>query len=225
MLIYGKQTVLYLAQHHPERIATLYVAKDLDKKLYNRLMRQAFELKRTKPEFIQSLCKSGNHQGFAADVSNFTFETHNTLKNMNRIVVLAGLTDMGNIGAIIRSAYALGVEALIIAGIKQVQTEALARTSSGALFDMPVIHEPNLMDLPNRLKQYGFTLYGATMDGEDIRKVEVSQKQALFMGNESEGLSNRLEKSLDKKVSIKMTHSFDSLNVSVATAILIDRMR
>lgn len=225
MLIYGKQTVLYVAEHHPEMMHTLYIAKELDKKLYNQLMRSNFELKRTKPEHIQSLCKSGNHQGFAAEVSDFTFEALASVQPMQKILVLAGLTDMGNIGAIIRSAYALGIEAVIIAGVKQIQIEALARTSSGALFDLPIIHEPQIMDLPNYLKQSGFTTYGAAMAGEDVQSIKVAEKSALFMGNEGEGLSNRLEKSLDKKISIKMTHDFDSLNVSVATAILIDRMR
>ncbi len=225
MLIYGKQTVLYLVDHHPEMIETLYLSKEVDKQLYHKLMKAPFELKRTKPEFVQSLCKSGNHQGFLAEVGSFELSPINMIKEMQNVIVLAGLTDMGNMGAIIRSSYALGVEAVIIAGVKKVQIENLARSSSGALFDLPIIHAPQLNDLPNLLKQFGFTLYGAAMDGEDIRTCSIAQRRVLFVGNEGEGLSKRLEKSLDQKVSISMAHDFDSLNVSVATAILIDRMR
>ena len=90
---------------------------------------------------------------------------------------------------------------------------------------MPLVHVHNLYDVMNELKLDGFTLYGATMDGEDIRNVKTTGKKALFMGSESEGIPSRAEKKLDVKVSIKMENNFDSLNVSVAGAILMDRMR
>lgn len=225
MLVFGKQTVLYLVEHHADRIQTLYIAKELDKKLYNKLMRMDFELKRTKPEHLQKLCKSGNHQGFLAEIEPIDLIALNEFKDLKRIVVLAGLTDIGNMGAIVRTAYALGIDGLIISGIKQVQIEQLARTSSGALFDLPIAHVPNILDLANQLKQYGFTLYGAAMNGMDVRNAVIEPRSALFVGNEGEGLSNKVEAKLDQTLSIRMAHGFDSLNVSVATAILIDRMQ
>ena len=225
MIIYGKQTVLYCIEHFADKINTLYISKDLDKKLYNKIMHNDFEVKRTKPEHAQQLAKSGNHQGFLADIQDIEPLGIAAVKPMNRILVLAGLTDMGNIGAIIRSSFALGVEAIVIAGVQNIQLEQLARSSSGALFSIPIIHEPNLMDIPNTLKQFEFTLYGAAMDGNDVRNEKFDEKTALFVGSEGSGLPTKLENKLDKTVSIAMHHSFDSLNVSVATAILIDRMR
>ncbi|MDH5464013.1 MAG: 23S rRNA (guanosine(2251)-2'-O)-methyltransferase RlmB [Thiovulaceae bacterium] len=225
MLVFGKQTVLYLVEHNPQKIKTLYISKDLDKKLYNKLMRSDFELKRTKPEHIQQLCKNGNHQGFLAEIEPIELHSVNELKHLQRIVVLTGLTDVGNIGAIIRSSYALGIDAVVISGVKHIQLEQLARSSSGAIFDLPIVHASNTLDLANMLKQQEFTLYGASMDGEDIKKSTIEPKFALFVGSEGEGLSQKIESRLDKKVSIKMAHDFDSLNVSVATAILIDRMQ
>ncbi len=225
MLVFGKQTVLYLVEHDPSKIKTLYISKDLDKKLYNKLMRSDFELKRTKPEHIQQLCKNGNHQGFLAEIEPVQLHNTSDLKHLNRVVVLAGLTDVGNIGAIIRSSFALGIEALVISGIKQIPLEQLARSSSGAIFGLPIVHASNTLDLANLLKQQGFTLYGAAMDGQDIKTCQIDTKHALFVGNEGEGLSLKIESRLDKKISIKMAHDFDSLNVSVATAILIDRMQ
>jgi 23S rRNA (guanosine2251-2'-O)-methyltransferase len=63
------------------------------------------------------------------------------------------------------------------------------------------------------------------MNGEDIKGANITYKRALVLGNESEGLPNRVVEKLDYPVSIKMAHGFDSLNVSAAGAILMDRMR
>jgi 23S rRNA (guanosine2251-2'-O)-methyltransferase len=225
MIVYGKQTVLYLLEHHASKIDKVYLSKEVDKDLYHKMMQGKFELIRTKPERMQQMCSSGNHQGFLAEVQEIELAEPNDLKNMNRVVVLAGLTDVGNMGAIIRSSYALGIDALVIGGIKKLNIENIVRSSSGAIFDLPIVHIPNLNDLPNMLKQFEFTLYGAAMQGVDVKSVEFAEKSALFVGSEGEGLSNRLAKMLDTTVSIQMAHNFDSLNVSVATAILIHEMR
>ena len=119
----------------------------------------------------------------------------------------------------------MGVDGIVISGIKSINLEALARSSSGALFDMPVVLYPNTLDLLNELKLSGFKTYGADMDGVDIREVDSNGKKALFMGGEEAGLSKRVLKKLDKIVSIKMERDFESLNVSAACAILCDRMR
>lgn len=225
MIVYGKQTVLYLLKKHPSMIEKIYLSKDVDKELYHEMMQASFELVRTKPERMQQICSSGNHQGFAAEITTMDFIETSELKNMNKIVILSGLTDVGNMGAIIRSAYALGMDALVIGGIKKVHLDNLVRTSSGAIFDLPIAHVPNLNDLPNMLKQFGFTLYGAAMNGDNVKDTKFVDQSALFVGNEGEGLSNRLTKMLDTTVSIEMSHNFDSLNVSVASAILMHEMR
>jgi 23S rRNA (guanosine2251-2'-O)-methyltransferase len=148
-----------------------------------------------------------------------------TFLNKDFILVLSGLTDVGNIGAIVRSAYALGVEGIVICGLKTLPIEPVIRTSTGALYDMPFALVHNIHDVLNDLKTSGFCTYGADMGGTDIRDVELTAKRALVLGSEGEGLTSRIVSKLDKSVSIKMSHKFDSLNVSVAGAILMDRMR
>lgn len=225
MLIFGKQPVYYVLEHYPQRVKTLYLAKELDKKEYSRLMRMGFEIKRIPPNAAQQMSKSGNHQGFLAEVETVETKPLSALSNKEFVVILSGITDVGNIGAIIRSAYALGVDGVIVCGLKQLNLEPVARSSSGALFDMPLVVQNNLYDVLNDLKLAGFALYGAVMEGEDIRKVHFSGKRALVLGNESEGIPQRAQKKLDHPVSIAMAHGFDSLNVSAAGAILMDRMR
>jgi 23S rRNA (guanosine2251-2'-O)-methyltransferase len=113
----------------------------------------------------------------------------------------------------------------VATGVKSLPLEAVARVSTGALFDTPFAIEHNIHNVMNDLKTSGFLLYGADMDGEDVRKMKFEGKRALILGSEGEGISKRIRSKLDTVVSIKMQHAFDSLNVSVAGAILIDRMR
>ena len=225
MIIYGKQPVYYAIERHTNRIKTLYLAKEIDKKEYSALMKRGFEIKRIPEKAAQSMVKGGNHQGFIAEISQVVPYASPFLKSCDFIVVLSSITDMGNIGSLIRSAYALGVQALVISGIKEPNLEAMIRTSSGAALDLPLVIVHNVHDVVHELKQSGFKVYGAVMDGIDVREAEFAPKRVLVLGNEGEGLSGRVQKSLDVGISIPMEHNFDSLNVGVAGAILMERMR
>ncbi len=225
MLIYGKQPVYYLLERHPQKIKTLYLAKEVDKKEYSRLMRMGFEIKRIPANAAQSMSKSGNHQGFLAEIDELELIPLQEVTDKSFVVILSGITDVGNIGAIIRSAYALGIEAVIVSGLKQLALEPVMRSSTGALMDMPVVLHTNLFDVMNELKQSGFELYGAVMDGTDSSTMKFGPKRALVLGSEGEGISNRALAKLDHQITITMAHAFDSLNVSAAGAILMDRMK
>lgn len=225
MLIYGKQPVYYALERHRDRIKTLFLAKEVDKKEYSALMKMGFEVKRIPENAAQSMVKGGNHQGYIAEMSNLVPYASPFLKRCGFVVVLSSITDMGNMGSLVRSAYALGVEALVICGIKEPNLESLIRTSSGAALDLPLVVVHNIHDVMHELKQSGFSLYGATLKGTNVREVSFDPKRALILGSEGEGLSGRVEKGLDYGVSIEMAHDFDSLNVGVAGAILMERMR
>jgi 23S rRNA (guanosine2251-2'-O)-methyltransferase len=225
MLIYAKQPIYYFIDYYPHKIKTLYLARELDKKEYSRLMKLGFEIKRIPNEAAVKMSKNANHQGFLAEVEDYKVHDFKTFLEKDFIVVLAGLTDIGNIGSIIRSAYALGVDAIVACGVKQLPIEPILRTSTGALFDMPFAIEHNIHNVLNDCKMSGFQTYGADMGGIDIREAKIPKKRVLVLGSEGEGLSNRVSSKLDNVVSISMSHDFDSLNVSVAGAILMDRMR
>ena len=225
MLIYAKQPINYIIQNHPSKIKRLYLAKEIDKKEYSRLMKMGFEIKRIPSDAAGAMCKNASHQGILADVEAYELHDYKTFLNYEFVLVLSGLTDVGNIGAIIRTAYALGVDGVIACGVKSLPLEAIIRTSTGALYDTPFAIETNVHNVLNDLKMSGFTTYGADMGGKDIREVAIKPKRALFLGSEGEGLSARVSSKLDEVVSIKMAHAFDSLNVGAAGAILMDRMR
>ena len=225
MLIYAKQPIYYLINKYPQKIKKLYLAKELEKKEYSRLMKIGFEIKRIPNEAAQKMCKNASHQGFLAEVDDIALQPYDFFFDKKFILVLSGVTDIGNIGAIVRSAYALGVNAIIACGVKTLPLEHIARTSTGALYDMPFAIENNIHNVLNDLKMSGFTSYGADMSGQDIRETRIDKKKVLVLGSEGEGLSSRIISKLDCAVSINMKHEFDSLNVSVAAAILMDRMR
>lgn len=225
MLIYGKQTFHYLCQHHSELIEEIYLSKELDKKEFSAIARLNKPILRVDNKKAQSMAKGGNHQGMFAKIQELPFKEFAALKKADFLLLLCGLTDVGNLGAIIRTAYSLGVGGVILGGLKQINLEGVIRTSSGAALDMPMCLQFNILDTVNELKQSGFSCYGADMKGEDIRKGGFESKKVLVLGHEHEGIPNKVLTKMDKIVRIEMEHGFDSLNVNAAAAIMMDRMR
>ena len=216
MIVYGKRVVEYIINKHPDIVKELLIAKKLDKKELNRL--KQFKINFIDNKTAQKISRNGNHQGYFAKIDFIPKEWDIV---GNKILILDNVTDMGNIGAITRTAYALGIDLLIITGIKELKWPQVIRTSAGAAIDMKIITFQNILDLINILKTKGYTLVGADMGGEC--KIE-AKKTALIMGSEGEGLKKKVKEKLDKILSIDMKNDFDSLNVSVAAGILIDRI-
>jgi len=223
MIIYGKQVCLHAIQKHASTIKTVYIAKKgiLPQALFDSLKPK---IKFLEEKWAQKMAKGGNHQGILLEMEPFEQSNLATLKQEGFILVLDNLTDTGNIGAIVRSAYALGADGIVATGVKTLNFSAIARTSSGALLEMPFVIIPNVLDVLNELKQVDFTIYGASMDGEALDKCQFNQKRVLVLGSEGEGLSKRAKSKIDKIISIEMKHEFDSLNVSAAASILLHRM-
>jgi len=224
MIIYGKQVCLHALVNHESAIKTVYIAKKgiLPQKLYDQYRDK---IKFLEDRWAQSMAKGGNHQGLLLEIDEFAQSDLSTMKKSSFVLLLDGLTDTGNIGAIVRTAYALGVDGIIASGVKSLNFAAITRTSSGALFDMPFLIIPNILDVLNELKQVEFEVYGASMDGIALSECEFNSKKVLVMGSEGDGISKRAKAKIDKMVRIEMQREFDSLNVSAAAAIFIDRMR
>lgn len=223
MIIYGKQVCFYALEHKPEAVQTVYVAKRgiLPQALFHQYHDK---IKFLEPKWAQSMAKGGNHQGILVEMSPFEQANFDAIKASRFIIILDGLTDAGNIGAIVRSAYALGADAVIASGVKQLNFAAVTRTSSGALLDMPFMVIESVLNHLNELKQKGFKVYGAAMDGTAVLESRFASRRVLVLGSEGNGLSKKVAAKLDARVSIEMKHAFDSLNVSAAAAILIHAM-
>ncbi len=223
MIIYGKQTSLYALIRHEDKVETIYVnkfsvlPKDLLKKFGSKI-------KTIENRWAQKMAKSGNHQGILVKMQEPIPQSIDSLKKSDFILVLDGLTDVGNIGAIIRTAYAMGVDGVIATGVKQLNIPAIVRTSSGAALDLPPLVLSNPLDLFNELKQLGFKLYGADLDGMALQEAKFEKKRVLVLGSEDRGISKRVKSKLDEVYKIEMKRDFDSLNVNAAAAIFLYRM-
>jgi 23S rRNA (guanosine2251-2'-O)-methyltransferase len=217
MIVYGKRVVEYITQKHPEIIKELLISKKLSKTELKKL--QKFKIKKIDNKLAQKLSKNGNHQGYFAVID---FEEKDYEITGSKILVLDNVTDMGNIGAITRTAYALGIDLLIITGIKELKWDRVIRTSAGAAIDMRIKVFQNILELINILKTKNYKIVGSDTNGKC--KIEKTEKIALIMGSEGEGLSKRVKEKLDEILTIEMKRDFDSLNVSVAAGILIDRI-
>jgi len=223
MIIYGKQVCLYALQKHEAKIETVYVAKKgiLPQPLYEKYREK---IKFLENRWAQAMAKGGNHQGLLVEMSEIAPASLEEIRQGSFLVVLDGLTDAGNIGAITRTAYALGVDGMVATGVKQLPFAAIARTSSGALLDMPFRIQHNILDLLHEFGQIGFTSYGASMEGDAVEEMLFAHKRVLVLGSEDKGISKKVKSKLDRRLSIGMKRDFDSLNVSAAAAILIHRM-
>ena len=223
MIIYGKQVCLHALARYDEKIETVYVAKKgvLPQPVYEQYKSR---IKFLENRWAQAMSKGGNHQGILVEMAESEMASLDQIKQGDFILVLDGLTDVGNIGAITRTAYALGVDAIIATGVKQLNMAAIVRTSAGAMLEMPFMIHSNILDLLNELGQVGFVSYGASMEGEPVEQVEFDSKRILILGSEDKGISKKARSRLDRTLSIDMKRSFDSLNVSAAAAILIHRM-
>jgi len=223
MIIYGKQVCLHALKNYENKIEKVYQTKlsILPKEL---LKKYGSKIKTIENKWAQKMAKGGNHQGIIVELEDIEVPDISSVKKSNFILLLDGLTDVGNIGAIIRTAYALGVEAVVASGVKQLNYEAIARTSSGASLDLIPIVLQNPLDLINELKQLEFKLYGADLDGKPLSNATFQEKRVLVLGSEDRGISKRVKSKLDNVYKIEMAREFDSLNVSAAAAIFIYRM-
>ena len=142
------------------------------------------------------------------------------------VLMLDGITDPHNLGAILRSADQFGVDLVVIPERRSVQAnETVVKVSSGAAQYVPIAVVTNLSRAIGTFKDNGFWVYGADMAGESSYSIEFAGKSVIVMGSEGDGMSQLVRKNCDHIVSIPMRGHIDSLNVSVAAGILLYESR
>ncbi len=223
MIIYGKQLFLHILNKRPQILEEIYLSKECDKKLFSKICGTGKKIIRVDNQKAQSLAHGGNHQGFLANVSEFEFSDIAELKKLNFIAILYGISDVGNIGAIARSAYALGCEGLVVVA-KSINMQGVLRSSSGAAYEIPIAIFEDGLSLLNELKQFGFKIYATASNGKNVKEIKFAGKRALVMGSEGEGIPQKALAKCDECIGIKLKEGWDSLNVSAAFAIICDRM-
>ncbi len=173
-----------------------------------------------------------HHQGLIAFAEVFKYATVDEIlasagarREAPFIVLLDGVTDPHNLGAIIRTAECTGAHGVIIPQHRSVGlTPSAVKASAGAVEHIPVARVTNLNRTIEDLKQAGLWVYALSMDGKDYEKVDFQGGTALVIGAEGEGISRLTAEKCDMAVSLPMLGKLDSLNASVAAGVVMYRV-
>ena len=140
----------------------------------------------------------------------------------DKILILDNIQDPGNLGTIIRSAVAFNMDTIILSeSCVDLYNTKVLRATQGMIFDINILRRDLKMFLP-LLKQGKYKIYGTSVvKGKDIRNVKLSTHFAIIMGNEGNGISNFSKEMCDEFLYIKMNEACESLNVGVATSIIL----
>jgi 23S rRNA (guanosine2251-2'-O)-methyltransferase len=231
--IYGKNSVRELLKTGAS--GTLYINKSLTPDSVSDIVSLAESLSLpvhfTETDLFNRMFDRKKSQGITLKIENpfpglveekQLLEKIDEVDGTMRLLLLDGITDVGNLGAIIRSALLFDVDAVVMPRNNSAPLNAVVLSrSAGAASQMTISYIANLSAFISRLKKKGFWIYGATMDGAPLGDVEFDKRTAIVMGSEHSGIRNLVAKSCDLLVSIPTNQRLDSLNVSVSTGILL----
>ena len=229
MYVYGKNVLKeYLGNN--QKINNVYLAEGFkDKDILNLIEKNNLNYSYLPKNKIDRLV-NGNHQGIILDIDDFKYSSlEEVLSNIKNeyplLVMLDHLEDPHNFGAIIRTSEALGVDGIIIPNKRSISVNGtVIKTSAGAISNIPIIEVSNLVNTMNILKKKGFWFVGTDMNGEDYSTLDYKMPLCLVIGSEGSGMSNLVRKTCDYIVSIPMKGKVNSLNASVASAIVISNV-
>jgi len=146
--------------------------------------------------------------------------------NQALVVLLDGITDPHNLGAILRSADQLAAEMVVLTARRSArETETVFRTSAGASAYVPLVTVANLSQAIEELKKHSFWVYGADVSGQRVDRLDARGRVALVLGSEGPGLHRLVRERCDLLVRIPAAGHVDSFNVSVAAGILMFEVR
>lgn len=205
------------------------IQSELSRELFAALKGTLIPVQRVPVERLNRITRK-NHQGVIAYISSITYQRTEDLvptlfeEGKNPVfIMLDGVTDVRNFGAIARTCECAGVDAIIIPTNNSAKVNADAiKTSAGALHTLPVCREKNLTQTIHYLKQCGFHVVAATEKGDyNYTRGEYTTPVCIIMGAEDKGVSYDHLALCDEWIKIPMQGKIESLNVSVAAGILI----
>ena len=231
-IIFGKNSVLEALETGERQINKILISKNLhsDTKL-NKIK----ELAQMRGIIFQFVAREKfapyaefNHQGVIAQIAPVEYmDLDDFLENPHQndsLIILDGIEDLHNLGAIIRTAVCAGVSAIIIPSRRSVQVNSIVeKTSAGAVNHIPIIKVNSLTSAVEKLKNSNWWIIATDADAKDnYYDIKYNDMNfAIIMGAEHAGVSKSLLKSSDFVVKIPMLKKFNSLNVSNALAIII----
>ena len=224
MLVYGRNVAKEILGKN-KKVEKIVLQEGFDDKEINSLIENGnFRVEFKQKRDIDRLA-DGVHQGIILYIPDYKYKTLNeVLENEPQFLVLLDhLEDPHNLGAIIRTSEAAGVDAIVMPKDRQVMINStVMKTSVGTLDNMDIVAVTNLVQTIEELKKNGYWVVGTALENSvDYRNIDYSGKIALVIGNEGSGISRLVAKSCDFIAKIPMYGTTNSLNASVAAGIMI----
>lgn len=199
------------------------------KEIVAKCSKRGILIKEVSPQKLDFYCGGSNHQGVAVMFASHEYSSIDDILSAAEekaedpfIIICDEIEDPHNLGAIIRTAEVCGVHGIIIPKRRSASLNAtVSKTSAGALEYMRVARVTNIAATIDDLKQRGIWIFGADMNGEDYRHTDFCVPCAIVIGNEGKGIGPLVLKKCDKIVSLPMRGKINSLNASVAAAVLM----
>ena len=223
MYIYGKNVVKEAIEKKEKITKAVIYKKFSDENLISALKNLNIPIKYVEKFELDKLV-NGMHQGIIVNVPDYEYTDIDDFihKENSFVVILDHLEDPHNLGAIIRTCEAAGVDGIIIPKDRSVEVNAtVIKVSTGAINNMNVARVTNLSRTIDELKKEGFWIVGTDMNGTSYDKIDYKGKIAIVIGNEGAGMSRIIRESCDFIASIPMIGTTNSLNASVATGIMV----
>lgn len=231
LTIEGRNAVLE-AIRSGKNIDKIFVAKDAKDQTMQQLLREAKEKKISvsfvNKDKLDEMSSTGKHQGVLAQSTAYTYVEVQDIMDAAKergeapfVILLDGIEDPHNLGAIMRTAYLAGAHGVIIPKNRAVGlTATVARTSAGAINYLPVARVTNLKSTMESLKKQGMWFVCADMGGTTLYDLNLTGSIGLVIGSEGDGVSRLVREHCDMIASIPMAGKLDSLNASVAAGVL-----
>lgn len=230
--IYGKHAVIERLKAKDPAIDFVALAKGMkDSADIEQLCRAAkIKIEYHDRKWLDDRTDKGAHQGVAAAAKDFKYadlsQVLSKSKQDSLLVVLDGLEDPHNLGAVLRTAECAGCLGVVIPKDRAVQVTAVVeKSSAGAASLIPVASVTNLSRALEEIKKAGFWVYGLAGSGESLYKEKLQGKVCLVLGAEGKGLRPLVAQNCDKLLGIPLRGKIDSLNVSVAAGIALFEAR
>lgn len=232
MIVEGKNPIKELIESGAT-INKLYVQNNLRDTLSNIIIKLAKEKKIridfVNKDFLDKKSTTKRHQGFICDTVEFAYSDVDDILAYAEekredlfVVILDGIEDPHNLGAIIRTCECAGVHGIIIPKHRACQVnETVIKTSAGATANMKIASVTNLNQCIDKLKNCGVWVYGLELGGKDIYSTNLKGKIALVVGSEGFGLTRLVKENCDDVVTLPQKGKINSLNASVACGIAV----
>ena len=217
MRVYGKNVAKEVLEK--ENIRRVYLSKNFnDREILQKI--EKYPVKYLDKKILDSMEK--NNQGIIIEIDDYKYDSLDEIEKEDVIIMLDHLEDPHNFGAIIRSVEAAGYKNIIIPKDRSVTVNpTVIKTSVGTIEKVKIARVSNLVTTMRELKEKGYWIIGTDMVGDDYKKIDYSGKIVIVIGNEGKGMSRLVKENCDFIASIPMKGTVNSLNASVAAALII----